>query len=79
MVQYVIFTKYFYDCWTVMQTNWLRLPGLRSSSNYKDPAESFNKILNGIHPRAEVDESIAILDVHLTRNDGKLSTKIYRK
>ena len=77
---------YMDDCWTAIQTNPPRRPGLRSTANYTDPAESFNDILNSVHPRvkftreAEVDDSIAFLDVHLTRdNEGKLSTKIYRK
>ena len=60
--------------------------GLRSSAAYIDPGESFNQTLNSIHPRLKftreekVDNSIAFLDTLITRHDdGKLSTKIYRK
>ena len=77
---------YMDDCWGVIKTSPPRHPGLRSATNYVDPAESFNDILNSIHPRVkftrepEENNSIAFLDVHVTRNDdGSLSTKIYRK
>ena len=77
---------YMDDCWGIIESNQPRRLGLRSSTSYKDPAESFNQILNDIHPRLkftrEIEENggIAFLDVFVSRdNDGKLVTRIYRK
>jgi hypothetical protein len=63
-----------------------RRPGLRSSAQRSDPAAAFNDCLNLVHPcvkftrEEEVDDSIAFLDVNLTRlSNGRISTGIYRK
>ena len=74
---------YMDDCWCLIP---YRRPGLRNTTNTTDPAVTFNDCLNAIHPRVqftreeEVDQSIAFLDVFVTRNsDGTFSTRIFRK
>ena len=75
---------YMDDCWCLMPH---RRPGLRNSAeNPSDPAADFNDCLNSVHERVqftreeEEDRSIAFLDTLVTREEnGKLSTKIYRK
>jgi hypothetical protein len=79
---------YMDDCWcTICYPQVPRRAGLRSSSNYTDPAEAFNTCLNSIHSRvkftreAEEVNKIAFLDVLLTRSDddGSITTQIFRK
>ena len=78
---------YMDDCWCTLEYQPTpRRPGLRSENQRVDPAESFNDCLNEVHPRVqftreeEENNSIAFLDVHLTREDnGTISTKVYRK
>ena len=79
---------YMDDCWCTM-VRAPRRPGLRSTSEEqpeRNPVEDFNECLNAVHPRVqftreeEEDNSIAFLDVFVTRHDdGTLSTRVYRK
>jgi hypothetical protein len=77
---------YMDDCWCTMLSQPPRRPGLRSASQYVDPAEAFNQCLNSVHPRvkftreSEENNKIAFLDVLITREEnGQLSTQMYRK
>ena len=75
---------YMDDCWCLMPYS---RPGLRSSTaNQSDPASDFNDCLNSIHPRVQFtreeedeNQSIAFLDVFVTRENNKFSTRIFRK
>ena len=79
---------YMDDSWLVINDP-PRREGLRSNSHndqQQSPAAAFQDCLNAVHPRVqftreeEEDNSIAFLDCHVTRHDdGKLTTKIYRK
>ena len=79
---------YMDDCFCIVKTPPTpRRLGLRSGDALRrDPTEDFLGCLNSVHPRVqftkenEEDSSIAFLDVYVTRqNDGRLSTRIYRK
>ena len=78
-------TIYMDDCWsTILQPP--HRPGLRSNTTPRDPVAEFNDCLNAVHERVqftreeEEENAIAFLDVHITRlEDGRLTTKIYRK
>ena len=78
---------YMDDCWCTLEYQPApRRPGLRSDSQRVDPAAAFNECLNEVHPRVqftreeEENNSIAFLDVYLTRQDnGSISTRVYWK
>ena len=60
--------------------------GQRSNITRRDPLAEFNDCLNAVHPRVqltreeEVNNSIAFLDVWVTRkDDGTIDTKVFRK
>ena len=78
---------YIDDCWCTLEYQPApRRPGLHSDNQRVDPAAAFNDCLNEVHPRVqftreeEENNSIAFLDVYLTRQDnGTISTRVYRK
>ena len=79
-------TIYMDDCWCTI-LNPPRRTGHRSGDEQeRNPIEDFNKCLNDVHSRVqftreeEEDQSIAFLDVLVTRkDDGTLTTSVYRK
>ena len=79
---------YMDDIWCVIKTPPApRRLSLRSGDQLQsNPAEDFRECLNAVHPRVqftmeeEEANSIAFLNVFITRHDdGRLTTKIYRK
>ena len=79
---------YMDEIWCVIKAPHIpRRSGLRSNNQPRNnPADDFRGCLNAVHPRVqftmeeEEENSIAFLDAHVTRHeDGKLTTKIYRK
>ena len=80
-----LITIYMDDIWSVVLNPPPRT-GLRSNSTPRDPMNDFQNCLNAVHQRVqftrenEENRSIPFLDVLITReDDGKLTTKIYRK